>query len=332
MPKLRRGFAKILDQFGQNFNLIKVNVEDPDNDDSFYSVAERTETETIPIKAYISEKNYKLFLERYGEYQEGDIEINVDQDVDIEINDKLSLPYNLPDDVIFFISYKRNVNADFGVGDLTGTPIDGAEVVDGFLDLSYEDGRRVTYNALNNISSAHSIGAIRFTIIPNEADPVSPNLVFLQFSDAEGSQKNRFEILQQTDGGLGYIYADKNGDNVGFRDIADYFFVPDEEHEMEFNYDFIAGYLNILVNGVFLGSVENPVFVRDRDSNIGYLSIGVDPSRFKCSNVTFFNQIQHTESYTPETFQNKEYEVRQVDSRQDGGIVYKTAYARLITQ
>jgi hypothetical protein len=71
-----------------------------------------------------------------------------------------------PADATFGANYNSNINGNWGDGVLIGTPVGGASVLGGKLDLAHNDVRYVDYDADLNADSQQT-GCIRFKVTPN---------------------------------------------------------------------------------------------------------------------------------------------------------------------
>lgn len=83
--QLRNAFSVILDKFGIEVLHTKVNLTDATT--GFYSDTVVSESTTTWYNAVFSERNQKLMMEKYGDFQDGDCEFSFDQNADINLND-----------------------------------------------------------------------------------------------------------------------------------------------------------------------------------------------------------------------------------------------------
>lgn len=210
-----------------------------------------------------------------------------------------------PADATFFANYNTDINGNWGGGVLTGTPVGGAAVSGGKLDL-VGGTKYVDYDADLNADSQVK-GAIRFSVIPNWNNGPASGQVFISLSKQAGSSDNRIQVQQNNDGNLAIFMNDELGSSILSGNIGVWSPVLGVEYEFEFNYDLTGGgspveEARLFIDGVQFGSTLSASGTRSAD--IGLLRVGNGvtspiPTNFKLDNVIIFDDVQHTANYTP---------------------------------
>ncbi len=224
-----------------------------------------------------------------------------DSDV-IEVSGgKAKLKDQRPEDATFHANYNADVDGNWGDGVLTGTPVGGAGVSGGKLDLDGGTLKYVTYDADLNADS-QQVGAIRFKVTPNYSGAPSSDRTFFSIFKSSGNSDNLLQLLQLNTGSLYLQINDASDQRVVSGSFGDWFPVADQEYELELNYDLTNGAYRLFVDGVLLSTIVGST--ETRDSNIGKFLVGTDGSEtvapdFKIDDVVVFNAVQHTANYTP---------------------------------
>lgn len=201
----------------------------------------------------------------------------------------------------FLCGYEENINGDLGNGVLIGTPIGGADVSGGELDLSYSDKRYVDYNADLNADSQQT-GCIRFKIKPNYNSSPSTEQRFFLISKCHNSTENLIFMRHSYGGALRLHMFGADGTFIFERYLGTWTVVKNQEYEIEVNWDITEGETRIFIDGTQKGITETTKGIRN--SNIGLLRIGSDraannTSNFKINNFMVFSEVQHTSNYIP---------------------------------
>jgi len=217
-----------------------------------------------------------------------------------------------PTDATFYASYNTDINGNWGNGILTGTPIGGASVSGGKLDLAHNDKRYVDYDAIGNANS-QQVGCVRFKVTPNYFGQPDTRW-FFAICKAHNDIKNTIELRQS--GSNSYLRLhiyDKDGNFVVEHLCGTWNPIVDTEYEFELNWDFTTGATRLFINGIQNGSTCVSTCLRD--SNIGLLRIGSDYdngssdlSNFKINDFLVFSTVQHTSNYTPNWSNIYEYD------------------------
>ncbi len=196
----------------------------------------------------------------------------------------------------FYANYEDNINGTWGEGDLTGTPTGGAATVDGKLDLTHDDKRYVTYDAVNNADSQQT-GCIRFEVTPNYSG--NPSSAQYLFAISAASDYNLMTFYHWPDGTT-YLHIKGTGPNIIFAGMGVWNPTAGQEYEFELNYDLTEGTTRIFIDGVQFGPTKTETGVRSDD--ITYLRIGTSfnksaNSNFKIDDLVIFDKVQHTSNY-----------------------------------
>ena len=198
----------------------------------------------------------------------------------------------------FWATYASSINADFGLGDTTGTAVGNASINNQKLDLSFSDLSYVSYSGIGNASYVQT-GAIKFKYTPNYIDePTSDMVIFL--SEEIGSLNNKIEIIITANGRLKIFLYDSNGQEIGSR-TSFIFTLIGVTYEVELDFDLdLGGYILFFdgIGGVPFGSPG----VRSNTTN--QILIGTDQSKTLLSNfliedLIIYDTVQHTSDYVP---------------------------------
>ena len=106
----------------------------------------------------------------------------------------------IPADATFYASYDSDVDGTWGDGVLTGTPVGGAAVAGGFLDLAHNDLRYVTYASASNFVSGND-GCMRIKIKPDYTG-LPPSTQILYDVSNGTTQHNRCVMWHDASGDL----------------------------------------------------------------------------------------------------------------------------------
>lgn len=210
-----------------------------------------------------------------------------------------------PADATFHANYASNINGNWGDGVLTGAATGGAAVSGGFLDLSYEDVRYVSYASLDNFAAGQT-GCVRFTVKPNYSGTPSTQQILFDTSN-ETDNNNRIVVWQATAGSGGGLFA-RVASPSGVPIFSNESFgawspTAGVEYEIEFNWDVTSGASRMFIDGVQIGSTHTDTgnhnltgltTVRFGSNHTGSLT-----SNFYLKDTIIFDAVQHTANYTP---------------------------------
>jgi hypothetical protein len=205
--------------------------------------------------------------------------------------------YAVPSDMMSYATYASTLNLNYGGGTLTGTPLFGAAISGGYLDLAHDDSRLVKYSATGNMNFGMT-GTIRFSITPNYSGIPTHNLRLITLCSSNLTNENSIVIIH--DGSIRIHLYDGTGDHweEGFGWLP----TSGVEYELEFDFNF-AGTSYAFVDGTPMLSF-NRVFTRTNTTDL--CGVGGDPrtgfftySNQKIRNLVFYNTVQHTWFYTP---------------------------------
>jgi len=216
----------------------------------------------------------------------------------------------------FYANYNTDINGSRGLGDLTGTPRNGASVSGGKLDLAHNDLRYVDYDAHLNADSQQT-GCFRFKVTPNYNGADVSEQVFFCNTTAPRLGENLIYIRHRagsSEGGYLVLHMYDFQRNLIKEAILLYWTaVQGQEYEFELNYDLTNGETRFFLDGIQQGVTITETGVRD--SNIRLLRIGSghyptipsQVSNFKIDDFQVFSTVQHTENYTPESIPENTY-------------------------
>jgi hypothetical protein len=188
---------------------------------------------------------------------------------------------------------------DWSGGIKTGTSIGGAGITGNKLDLTGETIKYVEYNADLN-ADMQQTGCFRFTLTTNYSAAPASVKEFISISKAAGDNANSIKLYQSST--LLFIQVQDSASGTIISSANAWSPVAGTPYEIEFNWDITSGASRLFINGSQNGATHTGTGTRD--SNIGLLRIGTDPSGtlksdFYIDNLVFFDTVQHTANYTP---------------------------------
>lgn len=200
----------------------------------------------------------------------------------------------------FAASFSSMINADFGSGNLTGTPTGGAGITGGKLDLT-GNNKFLSFSGTGNADFTQT-GALRFKLTPNYSGAPAAITMLFSISSGVGQVNNLLRLFHNTDGGLYATIYDQNGNPLFNSTMGAWSPVSGTEYEIEFNVDITTGASRAFINGIQFGSTIT--VTGTRNSSDALFVIGSDQSNSLFSNCFFrdfmvFPAVQHTANYTP---------------------------------
>jgi hypothetical protein len=208
-----------------------------------------------------------------------------------------------PSNATFYAGYySSSINGSWGNGVLTGTPIGGASVTGGKLDLTGGTVKYVDYDADLNADS-QQIGCIRFLYTPNyTGSPAFFRGMVTIAKQAGAGNENVIQIYHATDGTLYAAFYDDTGTLITSGAFGVWSPTASTEYEIELNWNLTAGLIRLFIDGIQLGSTDTSTGTRD--SNIGLLRVGSNPAGSMnadalIDDLVIFSDIQHSSNYTP---------------------------------
>lgn len=203
-------------------------------------------------------------------------------------------------DPIFRATYSTSINAEIAFNP-TGTPVGGAVIVNGKLDLTGGGGARyVTYVAGNG--AFQQTGAIHLYYTPMYAGTPPVAQYIVDFSIA-GTNTNQLTLHHTSMDGRIYCFIGHPGGFVTFGTSAAWVPVAGTEYEIEVDLDLIVGNVHIFVNGVRHGASIVTSLAHDHSAyvmSVGRSTLyGPTDTNFLIRDLTVFSRILHTTSYTP---------------------------------
>jgi len=209
---------------------------------------------------------------------------------------------SIPTDYTFVATYGASIDAEKGGGLLIGTPVGGAAVLSGVLDLAHGDVRYVDYSATYNSDNVQ-VGAVKFIVIPNYSGTPLHGNVFFCTTEAEGNYNNNIQITHEVTGNIEISIIDSAGTPIV---AGTYFWQPvlGRPYELELDYDLTTGIVRLFIDGRFV--YENLSATGTRSSSIGILRVGCSwdsistpATNFSIAKLIIYNAVQHTANYTP---------------------------------
>lgn len=198
-------------------------------------------------------------------------------------------------------TYSNDIDFNAGYGNLTGTSFGGASVIDGYLDLTFNDTRFVKYSAIANTNMTNKF-AIQFKItFPFDDIPPSDNFII----DIESfpTNNNRFVLYQNSGNGNIILQVYDETGNAIVNSQFSYSCIADQEDQFLINVNIEDGQTEIYVNDAQIGSTQTATGNRQNtndDLYIGATRGETETSNFKIRDLIFYNDVQPTsnEPYT----------------------------------
>ncbi len=224
-----------------------------------------------------------------------------DSDIIEVTGGKAKLKDQRPADATFHANYNADINGNWGNGVLIGTPIGGAGVSGGKLDLDGGTLKYVVYDADLNADS-QQVGAVRFKVTPNYSGTPSTNRVFFSVFESSGITNNAIQLIHLNSGDLYIQIKNASGGSIVASAFGAWSPTAAQEYELELNYDLTLGDYRLFIDGNLLSTISG--FTGTRGPNIGRFLIGTGIAEttapdFKIDNVTVFTTVQHIANYTP---------------------------------
>ncbi len=207
--------------------------------------------------------------------------------------------YVNPSSMTFMALYENNLAATDGSGvahTYSGHQSGGAAITStGWLDLSHNDNRYVSYSINSNVVNPGK-GCIRFMLQPNYSGTPATDQFFVS-AISNSSNNNLITIYQHTDGGLYFTVFNGSAIQIVQAGWGTWSPVAGKIYEFALDYDVISGKTRLFVNGVPSTAATN---TGSMSTDIGILYVGQYPftgfqnltSNFKITNVTIYNTPQ----------------------------------------
>jgi len=204
-----------------------------------------------------------------------------------------------PANAAFYAALTSFIDANWANGSLTGTPVGGAAISGGYLDLS-GGGKYVTYSAVLNADWTQ-IGTIRLVRQPQYSGSPTVNRSFFSIITAVGSNQNRIELSHLTTGQIHLEIRSLGGAAIVSADLGAWSPTALTDYEFELNVDITAGATRLFVNGVQFGATQTGTGARNAplilQIGTGYALAQTENAKIK--DFAVFNAVQHTANYTP---------------------------------
>lgn len=208
----------------------------------------------------------------------------------------------------FGANYNSDVDGNWGGDDLTGTPVGGAAVSGGRLDLAHDDTRHVDYNAVGNAKFTQT-GTIKFKVTPNYTGTPIDEMTFFCISKnlsipGPGYENENVLLLRhRNDGSLAAPIRGSDGNTIyDFFSFGLWVPISGVEYEFELNVDLNTPAMRLFVDGTQVGLTGTEEGIRDNNIfglRIGCSGSGGNTSNFKIDDIIIFSTVQHTADYTP---------------------------------
>jgi hypothetical protein len=232
--------------------------------------------------------------------------------------DSTLIPYNVNDSIRLqlvpanaqcYATLDSTTNLTWGLGSFTTTPVGGAAINGGVLDLNYNDKRHLDCVGTGNVSGLVQTGAIKFIWTPGYSGiPVNTQIPF-SISQANANANNLIQFTHVPTTGNLILWINEAGGNtivggLGMPIVTGWSPTSGTSYEFEINFDCTGGTHRLFINGTLAGTLSGRVGVRS--SNIGLLRIGNHygqgtfyDNNNSLSKIIFYNTVQHTANYTP---------------------------------
>jgi hypothetical protein len=213
----------------------------------------------------------------------------------IEVDSGAKLKKILPVNSTFYADYEENINATLGIGNLTGIPNNGLNIVDERLNLTGGAVNYIDYNATDNADSAQ-IGSIKFQFELNYAGAPPAKRTLFSIAKSHNDDTNLIELSRQVSSQVEIIINDENGDNLISGAMGIWNPTLDVEYCCELNYDLTNGATRFFINGTQFGSTHTETGTRSND--VGLIRIasdytGTDTFNGWIDEFTIYNYTQH---------------------------------------
>jgi len=205
-----------------------------------------------------------------------------------------------PANATFHVPYTNNINGSWGNGVLAGTPIGGADVSSGILDLNYSDIRYVDYDAVLNGNSGNT-GCIRIkNLILNYSGAPGVNIGIISESNS-GTIPDSLVLYHTAAGQLWFqLYC---GAVLTVSIAAPWSPTLGIGYDIEINWNVVIGESRIFIEGTQFSSTNTST--GNRATNMTSLKVGSfyngsTISNFSIDGLIIFSTVQHTANYTPD--------------------------------
>jgi hypothetical protein len=223
-----------------------------------------------------------------------------DTDVIEVAGGKAKLKDQRPADSTFHANYNADINGNWGAGVLTGTPVGGAAVSGGELDLTGGTVKYVDYAAAGNANHAQR-GCIRAKYRPNYNG--SPPSAMIPFCICSPTGSDNYLAINNLGGNWYMQIYDATGTLITNTNLGAWSAVSGTVYELELNWSLTTGESRLFIDGVQFGPTITDTGTRDTTSTtlrIGNPSSGGFNTEFKIDDVVVFSKVQHTANYTPD--------------------------------
>jgi len=199
-------------------------------------------------------------------------------------------------------TYTNDINLSWGEGVLTGTAFGGAAVSGGELDLSFNDVRYMSYDAIQNADS-QQVGCIRWKMTPNYSGTPTNNVGILMIS-AANVNKNRIMLSQNAaDPQMKIIFKDEDAATPVNTSFGDWNPTASQKYRFELNFDVTLGEIRLFIEGNQFGATITNTFIRSSDITKFYIGTNHDASlesNCKFDDVEYFSTVQHVANFDPD--------------------------------
>lgn len=173
------------------------------------------------------------------------------------------LPYDR--NLTFYAAYNLSIDATQSAGSPFATPVGGAAILGGFLDLAHNDVRYVDYNADFNADS-QQVGTVKFVYKPNYSGTPATVQRLITICRANNDNRNLIQLTHNITTGTLEITI-LNGSSVAIVSGALGVWAPvaGTEYNFELHYDITTGNTWLKINTVQFGVTNTSVGTRTID-------------------------------------------------------------------
>lgn len=197
-----------------------------------------------------------------------------------------------PASATFYAALTTMINANWGGGSLTITPVNGAAISGGSLDLTGGANKYVTFAAVGNTDSLQT-GTVEFQVIPNYTGTPGSAQVFFCASRAVSSLVDLVRIRHFTDGFL-YLTIKDQGGFPGLDLAMSWSPTAGQTYTIKATFDGTVGQSKLYIDGALQGT-DTTTFTRSGAIVAGSIGVGEDLTTgnadFAIKNVSFYSAV-----------------------------------------
>jgi len=203
----------------------------------------------ITVENNVAKLKLQNQLVTFNEDFADDTDFTYDSDLAEFVGGKVQQINQRPTDAIFYASFNKDKDGDWGDGDLTGTLLGSASVSGGQLNCTSSASDGISYDCIGNADFTNQC-CIRFKIIPNYNGTPAVNSYIFGTSPAV---TNEIFIRHNNGGNLVLVIRSNVGGFIVNQTIGTWNAVLGQEYEFELNIDLISGATRLFIDGVQSG-------------------------------------------------------------------------------